>query len=140
MNNGSNILLYNESAQNWNEALPLGNGRIGAMVYGGAKNEQIGLNEDTLWTGKPVYYSNPNGAEVFKKAQRLALDRKYPEAQTLIEDEFTSLWTQMYQPLGDLYISMSHSDNVSDYKRTLDISLGVALVEYNCNGINFKRE
>ena len=139
-NNGTNILWYRQSAMNWNEALPLGNGRIGAMIYGGAAHERISINEDTMWSGKPTFYENPNGAEVFKRARELALDRKYIEAEKLLETEFTNLWSQVYMPLGELRIDMEHSDSVENYRRELDISTGIHTVEYYCNGVHYTRE
>ena len=139
-NNGTNILWYRQSAMDWNEALPLGNGRIGAMIYGGAAHERISINEDTMWSGKPTFYENPNGAEVFKRARELALDRKYIEAEKLLETEFTNLWSQVYMPLGELRIDMEHSDSVENYRRELDISTGIHTVEYYCNGVHYTRE
>jgi len=139
-NNGTNILWYRQSAVSWNEALPLGNGRIGAMVYGGARHERISLNEDTLWSGKPTYYENPKGAEVFRKARDLALERKYPEAQTLLEQEFTNLWSQMYLPLGEIRLDMEHPDGIENYRRELDLSTGLHTVSYDCCGVHYTRE
>lgn len=139
-NDGTNILWYKQSAATWNEALPLGNGRIGAMVYGDAVHERIGLNEDTLWSGKPTFYENPNGAEVFRKARDLALERKYPEAQTLLEQEFTSLWSQVYLPLGEIRLDMEHTDEIQNYRRELDIATGIHTVEYDCRGVHYTRE
>ncbi|MBQ4354662.1 MAG: glycoside hydrolase family 95 protein [Clostridia bacterium] len=139
-NTGTNVLWYRQSAVSWNEAMPLGNGRIGAMVYGGAQHERIALNEDTLWSGKPGYYENPNGAEIYRKARDLALERRYLEAQSLLEREFTNLWSQMYLPLGELRLDMEHSDAVENYRRELDISTGIHIVEYDCCGVHYTRE
>lgn len=139
-NSAADTLWYSRSAASWNEAMPLGNGRIGAMVYGGARHERIALNEDTLWSGKPSYYENPKGAEVFRKARELALERRYPEAQTLLEQEFTNLWSQMYLPLGELRLDMEHPDEIENYRRELDISTGVHTVEYDCCGVHYTRE
>ncbi|MBO5036814.1 MAG: glycoside hydrolase family 95 protein [Clostridia bacterium] len=139
-NNGTNILWYSESAATWNEALPLGNGRIGAMVYGGAKHERIGLNEDTLWSGKPTFYSIENGPATFRQMRDLALQRKYPEAQKIADEKFTNLWSQMYLPLGELTINMSHPDLIENYRRSLDISKGIHTVEYDCGGVHYTRE
>ncbi|MBO5299928.1 MAG: glycoside hydrolase family 95 protein, partial [Clostridia bacterium] len=139
-NNGTNILWYAESAAAWNEALPLGNGRVGAMVYGGAKHERIGLNEDTLWSGKPTFYSIENGPATFRQMRDLALQRKYPEAQKIADEKFTNLWSQMYLPLGELTIDMSHPDLVENYSRSLDISKGIHTVEYDCGGVHYTRE
>ena len=139
-NIGTNILWYKRGAAAWSEALPLGNGRIGAMIYGGAQHERISLNEDTLWSGKPTYYENPDAAEIFRKARDLAIDRKYPEAETLIEEKFTNLWSQMYLPLGELRLDMEHTDEIANYRRELDIGTGIHTVEYDCCGIHYTRE
>jgi len=140
MNIGTNLLWYRQSAATWNEALPIGNGRIGAMVYGDACHERISLNEDTLWSGIPTYYDLPNGSDIFKEARRLALERRYPEAQTLLEREFTNLWSQQYLPLGELRFDMEHPGEVENFKRALDISTGIHTVEYDCAGVHYTRE
>lgn len=140
MNKGTNLLWYRQSAATWNEALPLGNGRIGAMVYGDACHERISLNEDTLWSGIPTYYELPNGVNIFKEARRLALERRYLEAQTLLEQEFTNHWSQQYLPLGELRFDMEHPGEVENFKRVLDISTGIHTVEYDCAGVHYTRE
>ena len=71
INRGNNVLWYREGARSWNEALPLGNGRLGAMVYGGALTERVGLNEDTLWSGRPTFYENEGAVEAYREALRL---------------------------------------------------------------------
>lgn len=139
-NNGTNTIWYRQSAASWNEALPLGNGRMGAMVYGGAAHERIGLNEDTLWSGIPTHYENPNGAAVFRRARELALARRYPEAQQLLEQEFTNLWSQVYLPLGELRLDMEHPEETENYRRSLDLSTGIHTVEYDCRGVHYVRE
>lgn len=140
MNNGTNILWYKQSAANWNEALPLGNGRIGAMIYGGAASERIALNEDTLWSGLPDFYENPDALDAFQRARELALERKYAEAEKILEQDFTNRPTQVYLPLGDLLINMDHIDSVENYRRELDISTGIHTVEYDCCGVHYVRE
>lgn len=139
-NNGTNLLWYSRPAANWNEALPLGNGRIGAMVFGDAAHERIGLNEDTLWSGYPTFYERPEAVKSFKKARELALQRRYAEAQEELEQNFTALWSQVYLPLGDLFVDVEHTGDVTDYRRTLDLSTGVHTVEYAADGIRYKRE
>ena len=139
-NNGTNTMWYRKGATNWNEALPLGNGRVGAMVYGGALNERISLNEDTLWSGYPTYYSNPDAFEAYKEAQALVKQGEYEKAQRLIEKKFTSLWSQLYLPLGDLHLRMQDRGEVSGYSRSLDLSTGVHRVEYEMNGAKYVRE
>jgi alpha-L-fucosidase 2 len=139
-NDGTNTLWYRHSAVSWNEALPLGNGRMGAMVWGGAAHERIDLNEDTLWSGIPTHYEVPNGAEVFRRARELALARRYPEAQALLEQKFTNLWSQVYLPLGELRLDMEHPEEIAHYRRALDISTGVHTLEYDCLGVHYTRE
>lgn len=139
-NNGTNLLWYSRPAANWNEALPLGNGRIGAMVFGDAAHERIGLNEDTLWSGYPTFYERPEAVKSFKKARELALQRRYAEAQKELGLNFTALWSQVYLPLGDLFLDMEHTGVVEDYRRTLDMSTGVHTVEYAADGVCYKRE
>jgi len=140
VNDGTNLLWYKQGARSWNEALPLGNGRLGAMVFGGALNEKICLNEDTLWSGMPTYYDNPEAKEAFQKAGELARAGKYYEAQRLLEKQATGLWSQAYMPLGDLLLSMRHEEEVQDYSRQLDISCGVHTVKYRAGGVEYKRE
>lgn len=140
MNNGTNILWYREGARSFNEALPLGNGRIGAMVYGGAVNEKISLNEDTLWSGYPRTYDNPGAEKSFKKSRDLALSGRYKEAQRELEENFTALWSQVYLPFGDLNLRMVHTENVKDYRRELDLSEGIHRMEYMADGVRYMRE
>ncbi|MDO5325651.1 MAG: glycoside hydrolase N-terminal domain-containing protein [Clostridia bacterium] len=139
-NDGTNTLWYRREAANWNEALPLGNGRLGAMIYGGALNERISLNEDTLWSGYPVYYSNPNAFAAYKEAQALVRRGAYERAQRLMEEKFTSLWSQLYLPFGDLHLCMRNDGQITDYSRSLDLSAAVHRVEYRMDGVQYVRE
>ena len=139
-NDGTNLLWYREKARTWNEALPLGNGRIGAMAFGGAVCERVGLNEDTLWSGRPSYCQTPGAREAYEEAQRLALERKYPEAQRVLEERFTGLWSQVYLPLGDLLLTMRHGESVSDSRRELALDEGVHQVSYRAGGVSYRRE
>ncbi len=140
MNRGTNLLWYRQGALTWNEALPLGNGRLGAMVYGGARQECICLNEDTLWSGYPMFHDNPEAAESFLKARELAMKGRYAEAQEEIEQHFEALWSQVYLALGDIGITMEHAGDVEHFRRSLDLSTGVHLVEYEADGARFARE
>ncbi len=140
VNSGSNLLWYRQPACSWNEALPLGNGRLGAMVYGGVESERICLNEDTLWSGSPNFYENEGAYDAYCRARELVKDRKYAEAQKEIEHNFTGLWSQAYMPLGDMLISSYHLSLCKEYKRTLDLSTGVHRVEYSCGADCYTRE
>lgn len=123
-------LWYDKPAENWNEALPLGNGRLGAMVFGGINEENICLNEDTLWSGYPRYYGKPMAKEAFEKARLLTIEKKYDEAEEVIEKGFTNLWNQKYLPVGNIYIHFETKGTVSDYKRELDLGTAIQTVCY----------
>lgn len=135
----SHLLWYRQSAKNWNEALPLGNGRIGAMIYGDAENEKISLNEDTLWSGGPV---NIDGeySDIYNKAKQLVLDGKPAEAQSLIENKFGNSLVQMYLPLADLNIKMNHNGKIEKYKRQLELDKSLHTVTYETDGIQYERK
>ena len=139
-NNGRDLLWYAQEALNWNEALPLGNGRLGAMVFGGVQRERICLNEDTLWSGTPSFYQRENAPEAWRKARQAALEGDYLKTQDLLEKEVTGLWSQMYLALGEMDIDFEHEGAASDYRRSLDLKRGLHLVEYLVDGVRFKRE
>ena len=138
-NNGTNLMWYRQKAYSWNEALPIGNGRLGGMVFGGAEDERICLNEDTLWTGVPSFYENKQAYAAYKRAQALIMQGKNAEAQKLIEQNFTNKYSQAYITPGDLLIHVSHADAISEYSRELDISKGIHRVSYVSGGAKFER-
>ena len=139
-NNGTNLLWYRQGALSWNEALPLGNGRLGAMVYGGATSERVSLNDDTLWSGQPSFWDNPGAPESYRRARELAHAGEYAQAQEELEQRFTALWSQVYLPLADLCTNIYAPGEVTDYARTLDLSTGLHRVEYLQGGVRFTRE
>ncbi len=124
----------------WQDAFPVGNGRLGAMVFGGAKAERIALNDDTLWSGMPRDWNNPGAKEHLPIVRKLVLvDKNYQGA----DDECHKMegpWNQNYLPVGDLLIEMEHGDDVGSYKRSLDLDTGVATVEYSAAGVRYVRE
>ena len=133
-------IWFKEPAKIFEEAFPLGNGRIGAMVYGGAENEKISLNEDTLWSGYPEDKSRPGAPEALADARKLIDGGKKTEAQELIWKKMLSSWTAAYQPAGNLIIKMSHEENIVNYERELNLDNAVASVKYKSGNINYKRE
>ncbi|MBO7384907.1 MAG: glycoside hydrolase family 95 protein, partial [Clostridia bacterium] len=133
-------LWYRQEACNWNEALPLGNGRLGAMVYGGARLERLSLNEDSLWSGYPGFYAQADAPKCWAEARELTAQGKYAQAQELLEQHCTGLWSQMYLALGEADMAFSHAGEISGYTRTLDMSRGVHTVSYTAEGIRFTRE
>lgn len=139
-NQGNNLLWYRDSAHSWNEALPVGNGRIGGMIYGGAQQERVSLNEDTLWSGYPSHCENSDALEAYRMARDLAIEREYAKAQELLEDRFTGLWSQVYLPLGDLYLNMHHGANVEEYRRELSLEEAIVSVSYRVDGVQYRRE
>ncbi len=132
-------LYYDRPAERWVEALPLGNGRIGAMVYGGTKREKISLNEDTLWSGYPQVEERGDLSGFIEQAAELTRKRQYDEAELLLEQNIPGRFSEAYMPLGDLFIDMQHGD-ASDYERRLDLSKAVHSSSYMADGILYTRE
>lgn len=135
-------LQYDEQALNFNGALPLGNGRIGAMVYGGINEEKISLNEDSLWTGYPKERLVEDYPAVYARATELFDEGKIAEAQKLLEDQFGDFVVQMYQPLADLKIRLQHKSNepVKRYSRMLKLDSALQSVTYRIADKTYKRE
>ena len=137
-NTGTNLLWYKRPAANWNEALPLGNGRLGAMVWGDPVHERITLNEDTLWSGYPMYHDSPRAYEAYKQAQSLVMQGKNAEAQRILEQQMTNRPTQCYLVAGELLLNMHHTC-AANATRALDLSTGVHTVEYDADGAHYVR-
>jgi len=135
-------LTYDEPATVWEEALPLGNGSIGAMVYGGVSQEHIQFNEETLWTGKPHDYSNKGSHKYLGEIRRLLSEGSQREAEQLAMEKFMSipLGQMTYQPFGDLMISFPGHEKYQDYSRKLDLATASCRVNYLVDGVAFTRE
>jgi len=135
-------LWYETPAQNWNEALPIGNGHIGAMIFGDVNNEHWQLNDNTLYSGDPsVYFKNVTITnETFQEVVKLMKEQKYPEASQIICKNWLGRLHQYYQPFGDLFIKNNVVGKVQKYRRELDISNAVTKVEYEQNGTGYQRE
>ncbi|MBQ3817343.1 MAG: glycoside hydrolase family 95 protein [Clostridia bacterium] len=133
-------LFYKNPAQNFNETLPLGNGRIGACVYGKIDEEIVSLNEDTLWSGYPKGITKGDYPEVYKKARELFYSGKKSEAQRYLENNFGDYLVQMYLPFGKLKIKTLHNEEPENYKRELRIDRAVHRVDYVYGGVEFSRE
>jgi len=126
----------------WVRALPVGNGRLGAMVFGGIVHERLQLNEDTLWAGRPYDPVNPDAKSALPEVRRLLAERKYPEAAKLVEAKVMSkpLAQMPYQTIGDLALTFPEVDAVEDYRRDLDLATATAHVSYTSGGVVFSRE
>ncbi len=144
--NDSHVLWYDKSAPTWTYALPIGNGHLGAMIYGGEYEEKISLNHDELWSGTPnCGYTrfdgqNEDRSEYFFKARELALSGKKLEAEELLEENFNGNWSQAYLPLGDIDIKFLSTGKVSNFRRELDMQNAVACVKYSLGNVNIERE
>ena len=138
-----NILWFDKPAVAWEEAWPVGNGRIGAMVYGGTDVEELQLNEETISTGGPYENWNPKGLQNLQKMRELVFARKYEEAQKLGDENFLSpVGEEMsYQTAGSLKIRFSGREGeVSDYRRELDIDRAVVRTSYKIGGVEYVEE
>ncbi len=138
----ANVLWYRQPAATWNEALPIGNGRLGAMVFGGVQSERMQLNEDTIWAGEKRDRNNPEGARNLPEVRRLLLAGKPKEAEELAERTIISTPKRLppYQPLGDLRLRFSGQEEAREYVRELDLDSGIARVTYQSGGARFTRE
>ncbi len=140
---GGPRLWYRQPAVAWTEALPVGNGRLGAMVFGGTASERLQLNEDTLWTGGPYDPVNPAAHAALPEVRRLIDAGKFAEAQALANAQVMGLpKTQMaYQPVGDLMLEMPGvAGAVGDYVRQLDLDAAVATTSFTMGGTRFRRD
>lgn len=132
-------LWYSQPAAQWVEALPLGNGRLGAMVFGGVNQEHVQLNEDTLWAGAPRDWNNPGARAVLLRVREALFRDDFEQANELCK-QMQGPFTQPYLTLGDLYLNFDHEGEVSAYERDLDLDRAVASVRYTAGGVNFTRE
>ena len=138
-------LWYDQPAQTWTQALPVGNGVIGGMVFGTPAVEHIQLNEETIWAGQPNNVVNPNAKEALPEVRRLIFEGKYKEAQDLANAKVmpNAAGQNMgmpYQPFGNLYIAMPGHADYTGYERFLDLDNGRTVVHYDVDGVRYERE
>jgi alpha-L-fucosidase 2 len=140
--NNPMVLWYDKPAADWNAALPVGNGRLGAMIFGTPEVERIQLNEATVWAGSPNNNANPAAKEALPKVRQLIFDGKYGEAQRMVDDKMMPATNagMPYQSMGDFYLSFPGHSNYTDYYRDLNIGKAVASVSYKVDGVTFRRE
>lgn len=133
-------LWYRRPAGKWVEALPIGNGRLGAMVFGGVGAERLQLNDDTLWSGGPKDWDNPKAKAALPEMRRLVAAGAFVEADRLAK-QMMGPYTQSYLPLGDLHLTFEHGDVTrAGYRRSLDLRSGVASVRYAIGEVTYTRE
>src|SRR5271170_6134197 len=134
-------LWYREPAEQWTEALPVGNGRLGAMVFGGVASERIGLNEDTLWSGAPRDWNNPDAKQHLPIVREEVIQHQNYHAADQECRKMQGPFTQAFEPLGDLLIDFEHEDGSTQYKRSLDLDSAINTVNYRASsGIQYTRE
>lgn len=139
-------LWYNQPAQAWEEALPVGNGRLGAMIYGTPSIEHLQLNEETVWAGEPGNNLPKNFIDVLSGVRKLLFEKKYKEAESLLMTRFPrhapedNNYGMPYQTVGDLYVEFPGHENVTNYYRDLDIANAISSVSYTVDGVSYLRE
>ena len=142
-NKNENLKLwYNQPAKQWVEALPVGNGRLGAMVYGDPCHEIIQLNENTFWAGSPNRNDNPESKDALAEIRDLVFEGKYQEAQDLVNEKMISKLSHgsAYQTIGNLKLNFKGNDSIDEYYRELDLDRAIVSSCYMSNGVNYKTE
>ena len=133
-------LWYEQPATIWTDALPVGNGRLGAMVFGGVETERLQLNEDTLWSGAPRDWNNAEAKKHLPEVRRLIIEEeKYHEADALCK-KMQGPYNQSYQPLANLSLKFKNAASFSNYRRQLDLDSAIATVAYSNDSASFTRE
>lgn len=141
MKKSSELLWYRQPARNWDEALPVGNGRMGGMIFGKPADELIQLNEDSVWSGGFRKRNNPKACKNLEKMRELIREEKTSEAERLCEDAFYGVNDQQrhYQPLGDFHIWQDGTAEYSDYMRCLDLSSAVCDTCWTNGEVRYRR-
>jgi alpha-L-fucosidase 2 len=138
-------LWYNKPSHAWTDALPLGNGRLGTMVYGIPQSDTIQINEDTFWSGSPYQNVNPEAKAALKTIQKLIDDGNYVEAQKLplakiIADKNITSQGQKYESIGNLVLKFPGHEHYSNFRRELDLNTAIATVKYTVDDVEYTRE
>ena len=139
---GEHTIWLRSAASQWDHAFPVGNGRMGAMVFGTVNRERIQLNEETLWMGGPRETDNPEARAALPEVRRLLFAGQPREAYALAERKLMGRpWRlESYQSLADLRLNFDHEGEITDYQRSLDLDAAVARVTYRLDGVRYTRE
>ncbi len=141
MASGALTLWYTQAATEWTDALPMGNGRLGAMVYGGIEQEHLQLNEDTLWSGGPHCYDNPDAYQHLAAVRELLERGRYADAEATAQKMLgRHKYQQAYMPLGDLFLDFPKGDKPGEYRRELNLQNAVSTVTYRIGNARFTRK
>ena len=135
-------MWYDKPASNWNEALPIGNGRLAAMVFGNPAKEQLQFNESSFWSGGPSRNDNPDGLQGLDSIRYYIFKANYKRANTLSNKFLTAkkLHGSMFQVIGNLNLAFSGTENFTDYYRELDLEKAISTTTYKVAGVTYKRE
>src|SRR5580658_10232721 len=135
-------LWYRQPAVQWEEALPVGNGRLGAMVFGGVAKERIQFNESTVWTGEPHDYAHPGAYKYLSQLRQLLFDGKQAEAEKLAMNVFMSepIRQKSYQAFGDLNLEFPGLSSPTAYRRELNLENAVESTQFEVNGVAYRRD
>ena len=136
---GNSTIWFDKPAESWNEALPIGNGRLGGMIYGKPYTELIQLNEDSVWYGGPMCRNNPSAKKYLSQIRKLIFEGRIGEAQDLCAFALSGTPEEQrhYEPLGNLYLLFEGREGkITDYVRKLSISDAVAQVSFNWDGVS----
>ena len=136
----SQTLWYTKPSKLWVEALPIGNGRIGAMVYGGVNEECIKLNEESLWSGYPKEKNNPEAKDYLAPIRNSMFKGDLKKAHTLTNEHMLGQWSETYLPFGTLRFQFHHTGPFTDYQRELNLKKAVTTVQYTCQNVQYHRE
>jgi alpha-L-fucosidase 2 len=144
-NSSSSLKIwFDKPAETWNDALPVGNGRLGAMVFGNVENERFEINEESVWTGGERWDANPDALKTLPKVRQLLFEGKYKEAEELAQKGILNYKpgkpAASYQALGDIYLKFGPQKSMSKYHRELDINESIARVSYSAGAVNYMRE
>jgi alpha-L-fucosidase 2 len=137
---GALVLWYKQPAARWTDALPLGNGRLGAMIFGGVTDERIQLNEDTLWSGAPREWNNPDAKQHLAEVRRLVFDDQDYVGADRVCQRMQGPYNESYQPIGNLHIVIGHSAAADGYRRELDLDSALSRVSYRIGQSEYTRE
>ena len=139
---GALKLWYRQPAGAWTQALPVGNGRLAAMVFGTVRKEHIQLNEDTVWSGEKRDRSYPEAPKALAQIRRLLVEGHPAQAQALADKTMISIPRALpvYETLGDLWLDFGSGPDATDYRRELDLDTGIVTVRYTAGGVHYVRE
>ncbi|MEJ2051660.1 MAG: glycoside hydrolase family 95 protein, partial [Calditrichota bacterium] len=140
-NDSSLKLWYDHPAEKWVEALPVGTGRLGAMVFGNPSEEQVQLNENTVWAGSPYTNANPAARKALPVIRKLIFEGDYAKAQKMANQDIISQTAQgmPYQTVGSLHLHFPGSGKYTNYYRDLNLKDATTTVKYTVDGVTFKR-